>query len=320
MDHEWCVFVTATASTTTTPHATLTSSLPHKKAIIPPLFLTVCFETGYVVHKHRSVKYLGINFDVRGVHKSPHPSIHPSIIPSLPVPVPVAVTSPTRPRPTPAADRLSACPSPTPHRYTTQEGKRVDTQPCSWLLRNLVRLIALALLLMGLVVNFSGFFTESGNAGMSGCALLLSRRLDGWMDGWIARAVRVSACCAARIMHLPTHPPIHTATSFLGLTRQDKAHFYVSLVPPLLFSVVSVLIGATIARSVMRACLCVRAPLKGRKEDPAVPPPTRTHWPTTTIPAGTARTRRCSSAGPWAGTTCSSAPSSSARGSSPPRL
>lgn len=34
-------------------------------AIIPPLFLTTCFETGYVVHKHRSVKYLGINFDVR---------------------------------------------------------------------------------------------------------------------------------------------------------------------------------------------------------------------------------------------------------------
>ena len=34
-------------------------------ALIPPLFLTACFETGYVMHKHRSVKYLGINFDVR---------------------------------------------------------------------------------------------------------------------------------------------------------------------------------------------------------------------------------------------------------------
>jgi ABC-type dipeptide/oligopeptide/nickel transport system permease subunit len=33
-------------------------------ALIPPLFLVICFETGYVIHKERSVKYLGINFDV----------------------------------------------------------------------------------------------------------------------------------------------------------------------------------------------------------------------------------------------------------------
>lgn len=35
-------------------------------ALIPPLFLVICFETGYVIHKERSVRYLGINFDVSG--------------------------------------------------------------------------------------------------------------------------------------------------------------------------------------------------------------------------------------------------------------
>ena len=55
-------------------------------------------------------------------------------------------------------------------KHNKQEGKRVPTQPCSWLLRNLVRLIALALLAMGLAVNFAGFFhDDSSNAGMSGC-------------------------------------------------------------------------------------------------------------------------------------------------------
>jgi len=100
-----------------------------------------------VVHKHRSVKYLGINFD---------------------------------------------------------EGKRVDTSPCSWFLRNLTRLISLALLFMGLAVNFSLFFPHSSeNAGMSG---------------------------------------------YLGLGRVDHAHYYISLVPSLVFSLVSLIIAATIRR------------------------------------------------------------------------
>jgi hypothetical protein len=100
-----------------------------------------------VVHKHRSVKYLGINFD---------------------------------------------------------EGKRVDTSPCSWLLRNLTRLLSLALLFMGLTVNFSVFFSRSSdNAGMSG---------------------------------------------YLGLGGVDHAHYYISLVPSLVFSVVSLVIAATIRR------------------------------------------------------------------------
>ena len=36
--------------------------------------------------------------------------------------------------------------------------------------------------------------------------------------------------------------------SFLGLGRPDHAHYYVSLVPALVFSVVSIVIGATIAK------------------------------------------------------------------------
>jgi hypothetical protein len=53
-----------------------------RTALIPPLFLVICFETGYVIHKQRSVRYLGINFDVshgqpqgtmRPLRDSPHP-------------------------------------------------------------------------------------------------------------------------------------------------------------------------------------------------------------------------------------------------------
>lgn len=49
---------------------------------------------------------------------------------------------------------------------------------------------------------------------------------------------------------LPPNQPTnqHHNISFLGLARQDKAHYYVSLVPAFIFSAVSILIGATIAK------------------------------------------------------------------------
>lgn len=80
----------------------------------------------------------------------------------------------------------------------------MPTQPCSWLLRNLVRLIALALLLMGLVVNFSGFFDDSSdNAGMSGCVALGigTGRLLAWRTYSTSPSFSYSP-----------HPPIQTTT------------------------------------------------------------------------------------------------------------
>jgi len=84
----------------------------------------------------------------------------------------------------------------------------VDTQPCSWLLRNLVRLIALALLLMGLVVNFAGFFDDSKSsdyAGMSGCVGVCRACVRAWVCVCMDRQdVHVCALCC---VYNPPPPP-----------------------------------------------------------------------------------------------------------------
>ena len=48
---------------------------------------------------------------------------------------------------------------------------------------------------------------------------------------------------------LSTHLPYTIGMSgYLGLGKMDHAHYYVSLVPSLVFSLVSIVIGATIKR------------------------------------------------------------------------
>lgn len=192
---------------------------------------------------------------------------------------------------------------------------------------------------MGLTVNFSGFFDDSSsNAGMSGCVaacvvvgllVVIRGRLRG------GRIEPERFCLQAKKHHLKTQPkpnqmPPPTAThhtdswAWRGKTRRTSTSRSSppSSSPPSpsssgppspsafvgFGSVVLVSVGRgdrPTFFSKMRAYIHPR-PLAQR----TINPPTQ---------AGTASTPPSSSGGPWAGTTCSSAPSCSAPASSPPR-
>eukprot|EP00612_Vaucheria_litorea_P000191 CAMPEP_0171451748 /NCGR_PEP_ID=MMETSP0945-20130129/123_1 /TAXON_ID=109269 /ORGANISM="Vaucheria litorea, Strain CCMP2940" /LENGTH=320 /DNA_ID=CAMNT_0011976259 /DNA_START=276 /DNA_END=1238 /DNA_ORIENTATION=- len=48
------------------------------------------------------------------------------------------------------------------------QGHRIDTEPCSWFLRNIVRILALAIFVLGILIDFSLIGLEGENAGTSG--------------------------------------------------------------------------------------------------------------------------------------------------------